>query len=433
MAKLFIEDLPLAGKRVLMRVDFNVPVKDGRIENDRRLRASLPSIRYALAHGASVVLMSHLGRPDGQRIGKCSLGPVAERLQELLGRPLRFLPDCVGPTVEAVCAALKPGEVVLLENLRFHVEEEGTVKRKDGASVKADPGAVAAFRASLTRLGDVYVNDAFGTAHRAHSSVVGVNLPQRAAGCLMKKELEFLGDALDTPKRPFVAIIGGAKVSGKIEVIERLLPKVDQLIIGGGMAFTFFKARGAEIGQSLVEDDRLPIASALLAKAGSKLLLPTDVVVTDVLDIGARTLGALRTVAWDRIERADIGVDVGEATRATFADVVKRAGTAVWNGPMGVFEIPAAAEGTRAMAEALADATASGAITVVGGGDSVAAIEAFGLGDKVTHVSTGGGASLEFLEGKELPGVACLSERSPGNGRVTVQPSMARADQRRVT
>jgi phosphoglycerate kinase len=412
MPKLFIEDLELRGKRVLMRVDFNVPTKDGHVENDGRMRAALPSIRYVLARGASLVLMSHLGRPDGQRIGKYSLGPVAERLQQLLGSPVRFLPDCVGPGVESACAALRPGEVALLENVRFHVEEEGKVKKKDGTSVTADPGAVAAFRASLTRLGDVYVNDAFGAAHRAHSSVVGVNLPQRAAGYLMKRELDFLGDAVNAPKRPFVAIIGGAKVSGKIDVIEALLPRVDRLLIGGAMAFTFFKARGQQVGRSLVEDDRLAVAGSLLNKAGSKLLLPVDIVVTDALDVEARTVGELRTVSWNEMGPADIGVDVGEATRVTFAQEVRHGATVVWNGPMGVVEIPAAARGTVAIAHALADATAHGAITVVGGGDSAAAMEACGLADKVTHVSTGGGASLEFLEGKELPGVAYLSERA---------------------
>lgn len=408
MVKLFIEDLALEGKRVLMHVDFNVPIKDGRIENDTRVRASLPSIRYVLGQGASLVLMSHLGRPDGHRVGKYSLGPVAERLQELLGTPVRFLPDCVGPDVERACAALNPGEVLVLENLRFHLEEEG---RADGSSVKADPEAVAAFRASLSKLGDVYVDDAFGTAHRAHSSIVGVNLPQRAAGYLMKKELDFLGAALNMPKRPFVAIIGGAKVSGKIDVIESLLPKVDTLLNGGGMAFTFFKAQGEEIGGSLVEDDRLEMARALLARAGGKLVLPLDAVVTDVFDFEARKVGALKTVAWDQIGPKDIGVDVGEATRAKFVGVVKQARTVLWNGPLGVFEIPATANGTLAIAQALAEATATGAITVVGGGDSVAAIEKSGLADKMTHVSTGGGASLEFLEGKELPGVAYLSEK----------------------
>ncbi len=411
MAKLFIEDLALAGRRVVMRVDFNVPVKDGKVESDKRLRASLTSIRYVLGQGASLVLMSHLGRPDGQKLPKYSLAPVAERLSELLGQPVRFLPDCVGPDVEKACAALKPGEVALLENLRFHIEEEGKVKKEDGSPVKADPEAVAAFRASLTKLGDVYVNDAFGTAHRAHSSITGVALPQRAAGYLMKKELDFLGDAVETPKRPFVAIIGGAKVSGKIDVIEALLPKVDTLVVGGGMAFTFYKAQGKQIGGSLVEDDRAPMAKALLAKAGSKLVLPVDTVVTDAFDFDARTVGTLTTVAWDGIGATDIGVDIGEATRASFAAIVKGAKTVVWNGPMGVFEIPETAKGTLAIAQALAEATAHGAITVVGGGDSVAAVEKNGLADKVTHVSTGGGASLEFLEGKELPGVTYLSDK----------------------
>ena len=411
MAKLFIEDLSLEGQRVLMRVDFNVPIKDGAIEDDTRVRASLPSIRYVLAHGASLTLISHLGRPDGQKIAKYSLAPVAERLAQLLGRPVEFLPDCVGPGVEKACAALKPGAVVLLENVRFHIEEEGKVTRDDGSSIKADPAAVAAFRASLTALGDVYINDAFGTAHRAHSSIVGVNLPRRAAGYLMKKELDFLRKAVDQPKRPFAAIIGGAKVSGKIDVIESLLPKVDTLLIGGGMAFTFFKAQGKEIGRSLVEHDRLDMARALLTKAGSKLVLPVDVIVTDTFDFGARKVGGLTTVAWDKIGPKDTGVDLGETTQAMFKGVVTRARTVLWNGPLGVAEIPATATGTLALAEALALATAKGAITVVAGGDSAAAVEKAGLADKVTHVSTGGGASLELLEGKELPGVAYLSEK----------------------
>ena len=411
MARLFIEDLELRGRRVLMRVDFNVPIKDSRVENDKRLRASLPSIQYALDRGASVVLMSHLGRPDGRKVAKCSLRPVAERLSEVLGRPVKFLDDCVGPADEKACAALAPGEVVLLENLRLHIEEEGKVKREDGTSAKADPEAVRAFRASLSKLGDVYVNDAFGTAHRAHSSMTGISLEKRAAGYLMKRELDFLGEAVEKPKRPFLAILGGAKVSGKIDVISSLLPKVDTLLIGGGMAFTFFKAKGKEIGGSLVEDDRIEMARELLARAGDKLVLPVDVVVTNVLDLEARKVGALRTVAWDRIGPTDIGVDIGEATREKFAGLVKGAKTVVWNGPMGVFEIEEAAKGTLAVARALADATAHGAVTVVGGGDSVSAIERAGLAEKVSHVSTGGGASLEFLEGKDLPGVRFLSEK----------------------
>jgi phosphoglycerate kinase len=411
MAKLFIEDLDLDGKRVIMRVDFNVPLKDGKVENDKRLRAALPSIQYVLDQGASLVLMSHLGRPNGQASDELSLAPVAARLSELLGRPVKQLDDCVGADVEAACAALKPGEVVLLQNLRFHIEEEGKVKNDDGSSTKADPEAVKAFRASLSKLGDVYVNDAFGTAHRAHSSMVGVDLPQRAAGYLLKKEIDYLHDAVENPKRPFVAIIGGAKVSGKIDVIEALLPKVDTLIIGGGMAYTFYKAQGKEIGDSLVEDDRLEMAKALLAKGGDKLVVPLDTVVTDAFDFGARTVGTLKTVPWDGIGPKDIGVDIGEKTREKFAAIVKDARTVVWNGPMGVFEIPETARGTLVIAQALAEATKGGAITIVGGGDSVAAIEQNGLADAVSHVSTGGGASLEYLEGKELPGVVNLTDK----------------------
>jgi phosphoglycerate kinase len=411
MAKLFIEDLDLGGKRVLMRVDFNVPLKDGKVENDKRLRAALPSIRYVLDKGASLVLMSHLGRPNGERVDKLSLAPVAERLSELLGRPVKQLDDCVGPDVEKACAALEPGQVVLLENLRFHIEEEGKAKGPDGSSTKADPDTVKAFRASLSKLGDVFVNDAFGTAHRAHSSMVGVDLPRRAAGYLMKKELDYLGDAVENPTRPFVAIIGGAKVSGKIDVIESLLPKVDTLIIGGGMAYTFYKARGKEIGGSLVEDDRIEMAKALLEKGGDKLVLPVDTVVTDTFDFDARKVGTLKTVPWDGIGPKDIGVDIGEKTREKLAGIVKGAKTAVWNGPMGVFEIPETAKGTVAIAQALAEATKAGATTIVGGGDSVSAIEQMGLDDQVSHVSTGGGASLEFLEGKELPGVAYLTDK----------------------
>ncbi|MCG6928505.1 MAG: phosphoglycerate kinase [Acidobacteria bacterium] len=411
MAKLFIEDLDLAGKRVIMRVDFNVPLKDGTVENDKRLRAALPSIEYVLDQGASLVLMSHLGRPNGQRKDALSLAPVARRLSELLGKPVKQLDDCVGPEVEAASAALKPGDVMLLQNLRFHIEEEGKAKGPDGSATKADPEAVEAFRASLSKLGDVYVNDAFGTAHRAHSSMVGVDLPQRAAGYLMKKELDFLGDAVENPTRPFVAIIGGAKVSGKIDVIEALLPRVDTLIIGGGMAYTFYKAQGKEIGGSLVEDDRLEMAKALLEKGGDKLVLPLDTVVTDSFDFDARKVGTLKTVPWDGIGPKDIGVDIGEKTREKFAAIVKDARTVVWNGPMGVFEIPETAKGTLAIAQALAEATKNGAVTIVGGGDSVAAIEQNGLADQVSHVSTGGGASLEYLEGKELPGVVNLTDK----------------------
>ncbi|GAA5160424.1 phosphoglycerate kinase [Viridibacterium curvum] len=410
MTKLFIEDLQLAGKRVLMRVDFNVPVKNGVVESDKRIRAALPTIQYALAQGASVVLMSHLGRPDGKANPKYTLAPVAERLQALLGKPVKFLPACIGPEVEAVTGKLAAGEVVLLENVRFHIEEEGKVKDKEGNVTKATPEAIEAFRDALSRHGDVFVNDAFGTAHRAHSSVVGIKL-QRAAGYLLKKELDFLGEAVNKPVRPLVAIIGGSKISGKIDVVEALLPKVDKLLIGGGMAFTFFAAKGLEVGKSLCERDKIDLAKALMAKAGDKLELPIDTMVTKKLDFDARTLDGLVEVAATAIPADQEGVDIGSKTAARYADIVRGAKTVLWNGPMGVFEIDDSAKGTYAVAHALVDATASGAVTVVGGGDSVAAVEKAGLEDKVSHVSTGGGASLEFLEGKALPGVEALSDK----------------------
>lgn len=410
MTKCFIEDLDLAGKRALIRVDFNVPVKNGVVESDKRIRAALPTIRYALAQGASVILMSHMGRPNGQVVAKYSLAPVVARLAELLGQPVQFASDCVGEAVEQQAAALKAGEVLLLENVRFHIEEEGKAKGADGSTIKADPAAVVAFSAGLSRLADVFINDAFGAAHRAHTSVVGVNLP-RAAGYLMEKELAFLGEAVNRPVRPLVAIIGGSKISGKIDVVEALLPKVDKLIIGGGMAFTFLKAKGFEIGQSICENDRLELARSLMAKAGDKLVLPTDTMVTRSLDFDARTLDGLTEVRADAIPADQEGVDIGTATRAHYAEIIRGAKTVLWNGPMGVFEIDASAVGTFAVADALVAATANGAITIVGGGDSVAAIEKAGLEDKVSHVSTGGGASLEFLEGKALPGVEALDEK----------------------
>jgi phosphoglycerate kinase len=411
MAKLFVEDLNVSGKRVLVRVDFNVPVKDGVVEDDKRISAALPTINYLLEKGASVVLMSHLGRPDGQRKMEFSLAPVAKRLEELLGRPVKFLSDCVGPEVEAACAALKPGEVLLLENLRFHIEEEGKVKLEDGTKLSADKEKVAAFRASLTKLGELYVNDAFGTAHRDHSSVSGIGLAQRAAGYLMKKELDFLGSAIENPKRPFVAIIGGAKVSGKIDVIQAMLPKVDAMIIGGGMAYTFAKAQGLEIGKSLVELDRVELAKEIIAKAGSKLLLPTDCLITDHFDFKARTLGQTKICSMKAIPSDWEAVDIGPESAAAFSKVIREAKTVLWNGPMGVFEVDASAKGTFAVAQALADATAQGATTVVGGGDSASAIKKAGLSKKVSHVSTGGGASLEYLEGKPLPGVLALTDK----------------------
>lgn len=409
MAKLFVEDLDLQGKRVLSRVDFNVPLKDGKVDNDKRLRASLPTIKYILDHGAGLVLMSHLGRPNGQRNEQFSLRPVAGALGELLGKEVKFLDDCVGPDVEAACAELKPGEVVLLENLRFHVEEQGKGKTASGEKIKADPEKVNAFRASLSKLGDIFVNDAFGTSHRDHSSMVGVDLP-RACGYLLKKEIDFLGDALDEPKKPFVAIIGGAKISGKIDVIESLLPKVDKLIIGGAMMFTFYKAKGLEIGKSLCEDDKVPLAKALIEKGGDKLQLPIDAAVTKSVDFGARTMEAVSYVNADAIPQDMISVDIGPESVTLFSEIVKSAKTIVWNGPMGIFEIDASAKGTFAVADALAEATEKGAISIIGGGDSASAIEKAKLQDKVSHVSTGGGASLEYLEGKALPGVEALSD-----------------------
>jgi phosphoglycerate kinase len=413
MAKLFIEDLDLNGKRALIRVDFNVPIKDGQVDSDKRLEAALPTIQYALKQGASVVLMSHLGRPDGKKNPKYTLAPVAKRLEELLGSPVQFLSDCVGPEVEATCAALKPGQVVLLENLRFYIAEEGKVKNDDGTTTKATEEEVAAFRGSLSKLGDVFINDAFGTAHRAHSSVVGVELP-RAAGYLMKKELDFLGGAVDQPVRPFVSIIGGAKISGKIDVVEAMLPKVDKLIIGGGMAYTFLKAQGKEIGKSLCENDKVELAKSLMEKAGDKLVLPVDCMIADPdhVDFGGRKLnGPLEEVDNNHIPADQEGCDIGPKTIAMFSEIIKSAKTIVWNGPMGIFEIKETSVGTFKIAEALVDATEHGAITIIGGGDSAAAVEKAGLADKVSHVSTGGGASLEYLEGKELPGVVALTDK----------------------
>jgi len=410
MAKLFIEDLQVEGKRVLVRADFNVPIRDGKVEDDKRIVASLPTINYLLEKGAAVILMSHLGRPDGQIKPEFSLRPAALKLEELLKRPVRFLEDCVGPEVEAACGKLAPGEVILLENLRFHIEEEGKIKLEDGTKLSADKEKVAAFRARLTQLADVYVNDAFGTAHRDHSSMTGVQLPQRACGYLMKKELDFLGAAVENPKRPFVAILGGAKVSDKISVIHNLLPKVDRLIIGGGMAFTFAKAQGFEIGTSLCENDKVDLAKQIISTAGEKLLLPVDVLVTDRLDFQARSIGQSQYVEVNAIPAEQGGIDIGPRTTEIFCQIVRQAKTVLWNGPMGVFEIEISAQGTFAIAQAMADATANGATTVVGGGDSASAIKKAGLSKKVSHVSTGGGASLEFLEGKPLPGVTALSE-----------------------
>ena len=411
MAKLSIRDLDLSGKRVLIRVDFNVPQDKatGAITNNQRIVAALPTIKFALDKGASVILMSHLGRPDGQKIEKFSLKPVADELAKLLDKPVTFLADCVGPEVEAACAGLQPGTVVLLENLRFHIEEEGKAKREDGTSIKADPASVEAFRASLTKLGDVYVNDAFGTAHRAHSSMVGVDLPQKAAGFLMQAEIDAFTAVLDNPKRPLLAILGGAKIADKIPLITNLLDKANDIIIGGGMAFTFRKVLdGMEIGASLFDAEGATIVAELAEKAKAKgvnLHLPVDFVCGDKFAPDATV-----STATDSIPAGVMGLDGGPKTRELFANVIAASKTIIWNGPPGVFEFDAFAEGTKSMAAAIAAATEAGAITVVGGGDTATAAKKFGVASKVTHCSTGGGASLEFLEGKVLPGVAALSE-----------------------
>ncbi|MCX6959213.1 MAG: phosphoglycerate kinase [Verrucomicrobia bacterium] len=414
MAKKTIKDLNLAGKRVFIRVDFNVPQdkQTGEITNAQRITAALSTIQYALDQGASVVLASHLGRPNGQKIPKFTLKPVAKKLQELLGRPVQFLDDCVGPEVESTCASLAPGEVILLENVRFHIEEEGKAKDADGNSVKADPAKVAAFRASLTKLGDVYVNDAFGTSHRAHSSVTGVDLPDKVAGFLVEKELAAFAAVLENPKRPLLAILGGAKIADKIPLIRSLLDKADDIIIGGGMAYTFRKIiNGMEIGNSLFDPAGAEIVNELMNLAKEKgvtIHLPVDFITGDDFSPTANTGTA--TVA-EGIPAGWEGLDIGPKSRVLFSDVIAKSKTIIWNGPTGVFEFDKFAEGTKSMANAVAAATAAGAITVVGGGDTATAAKKFDVIDKVTHASTGGGASLELLEGKILPGVASLDEK----------------------
>lgn len=398
MKKLTVEDLELAGKRVLMRVDFNVPLENGKVTNNKRIHAALPTIRYVLEQHGKLILMSHLGRPKGKRIPEMSLAPCAKVLEELLGKDVAFVNDCIGEIVENAVKNLKDGQVLLLENLRYYEEE---TKNEQG------------FAKKLAELGDVYINDAFGTAHRAHASTDGVTryMDQCAAGYLLMKELDYLGRIDENPEKPFVAILGGAKISGKIDVISNLLPKVDRLIVGGGMAYTFYKAMGYEIGNSLLEEDKVKLAEEILAKAGDKILLPVDCMVSDQFDFEKRTVGALKQVKSRDIPRESFGLDIGQGSIEIFGKVLRDAKTIVWNGPMGVFEIPETAKGTYAIARLLAESTAKGAITVVGGGDSASAVKQSGVSDQVSHVSTGGGATLEFLEGKILPGVAALTDK----------------------
>ena len=397
MDKLTVDDLDLKDKRVLMRVDFNVPLEEGKVANDKRIRAALPSIKYITDAGGKLILMSHLGRPKGKRVPELSLEPCVAVLSALLGKQVGFVDDCIGKSVEAAVESLEQGDILLLENLRYYREE--TENEPD-------------FAAKLARLGDVYVNDAFGTAHRAHASTEGVTryISQCAAGYLLMKELEYLGGVLSSPAKPFIAILGGAKISGKIDIISNLLPKVDHIIIGGGMTYTFFKAQGKEIGKSLLEADKIDLAKELLAQGGEKIILPLDCMVSGSFDFDARKVGALVEVAADAIPADEFSLDIGPKSIEKFRSIISAAKTIVWNGPMGVFEIEDTAKGTYAIAKSLAEATANGATTVIGGGDSASAIHKAGVADKVSHVSTGGGASLEFMEGKVLPGVAALTD-----------------------
>ncbi len=394
MNKKTVRDVDLKGKKVLVRVDFNVPMDDNRqITDENRIKGAMPTIKYLMEHGAKTILCSHLGRPKGEVNPKYSLAPVAQRLSELLGQPVKMAKDVVGPDADAVVASLKEGEVALLENLRFHKEEE-----------KNDE----AFARKLASYADVYVNDAFGTAHRAHASTEGVaHFLPAVSGFLIEKELQFMGKALENPDRPFVAILGGAKVSDKLGVINNLLEKVDTLIVSGGMTYTFTVAQGGKVGDSLLEKDRVEYAKEMIAKArekGVKLLLPVDTLIADKFDNDANT----KVVPTMEIPDGWQGLDIGPKTAALFTEAIKNAKTVVWNGPMGVFEMPTFAEGTKAVAKALAE---SDAITIVGGGDSAAAVTQMGYADKISHISTGGGASLEFLEGLVLPGVAALNDK----------------------
>jgi phosphoglycerate kinase len=402
MPKLSIKDLDLKGKRVFVRVDFNVPIKDGKVDDDTRIRGALPTIEYAVSQHARVILASHLGRPKGERVEKYSLKPVADHLSNLLNKTVAFADDCVGEPAEAKVGAMQDGDVLLLENLRFHKEEE---KNDDS------------FAQQLARLCDVYVNDAFGAAHRAHASTAGITkyVSQAAAGLLMEKELEYLGHVITNPEHPFVAILGGAKVSDKIPVINALIDrKVDKILIGGAMAYTFFKAEGFTIGKSLVESDMMQTALQIKARAeteGVELLLPTDHQVVDSYEPIKGDKIVAKTIPIEFTNAGHAGMDIGVETISHFANALSDARTIIWNGPMGVFEEPPFDEGTIGIAHAVAEAADRGATVIVGGGDSVAAVTQAGVADRITHISTGGGATLEFLSGKELPGVAALSDK----------------------
>ncbi|KAF2484343.1 phosphoglycerate kinase [Neohortaea acidophila] len=412
--KLSIEDVDLKGKRVLIRVDFNVPQdKSGKITNNQRIVGAVPTIKYAIDHGAkAVILMSHLGRPEGQKVEKYSLKPVVPELEKQLGVKVTFANDCVGPETEKIVNDTKDGGVVLLENLRFHIEEEGSSKDKDGNKTKADKADVEKFRKGLTALGDVYINDAFGTAHRAHSSMVGIDLPQKAAGFLVKKELDYFASALEDPKRPFLAILGGAKVSDKIQLIDNMLDKVNSLIICGGMAFTFKKVLdNMQIGNSLFDEKGSQKVKELVEKAKKnkvEITLPVDFITADKFDANANTGYADEG---EGIEDGWMGLDCGDKSIELFKKAINDAKTILWNGPPGVFEMDKFAKGTKATMDAAVQAAQNGKIVIIGGGDTATVAAQYGVEDKLSHVSTGGGASLELLEGKDLPGVSALSSK----------------------